>query len=231
MARTLHFSISPRVRSKLSGFSLPELLVAVAVMLILAGLVFPFAHQAIEMSHRAGDVSNLRQIGGALSGFAGDHGNCFPLAGGRIGRGETSTVTGSGPWSEQVMPYLGGNTNVFRSRRAPSSDPAGTFSPGYFLGTRPAMAANARFSAVNLLRMEAPAMTLLAGTVGAAGLFQPGDWDKDDYTQSPAFDENGRSRLPGGVAVLFADGHVRECARFDPATMTTEYSPGRWYSF
>jgi prepilin-type processing-associated H-X9-DG protein len=136
-----------------------------------------------------------------------------------------------GPWTEQILPYLAGNTNVLRSRTAPSADLPGTFSPGYFLGTRPAMAAGHGFGAVNLLRMEAPSQTVLAGVIGSALMFQPGDWDKDDYTQSPAFDGNRRSRLTNPVAILFADGHVRECAVFDTNSMTVEYEKGKWYGF
>jgi len=213
------------------GFSLLEVILAMVVIGLLAALSVPAVKTARERADRGADVANLRQIGVALLGFAGDNQNNFPVAAGRIGWGETSPVTGAGPWTEQVLPYLAGNTNVFRSRQAPSADPSGTFSPGYFLGTRAAMAAERRFSPVNLLRMEAPSQTVLAGTVGSGGLFRPGDWDKDDYTQSPAFDGNRRSRLTNPVAILFADGHVRECPVFDTNSMTVEYEKGRWYGF
>jgi len=216
---------------RVGGFTLLEVILAMVVVGLLACLATPAVRVARERAERGADVSNLRQIGVALLGFAGDNRNQFPVAAGKIGLGETSPVTGAGPWTEQIFPYLAGNTNVFRSRRSPSSDPPGTFSPGYFLGTRPAMAADHRFGAVNLLRMEAPSQTVLAGTVGNAGMFRPGDWDKDDYTQSPAFDGNRRSRLTNPVAILFADGHVRECAAFDTNSMTVEYEKGKWYGF
>ncbi len=216
---------------KTGGFSLLELILTVVVIGLLACLAIPAVRGARERAERGADVSNLRQIGVALLGFAAENRNQFPVAAGKIGLGETSPVTGAGPWTEQIFPYLAGNTNVFRSRRSPSSDPPGTFSPGYFLGTRAAMAAERRFSPVNLLRMEAPSQTVLAGTVGAGAMFQSGDWDKDDYTQSPAFDGNRRSRLSNPVAILFADGHVRECAVFDTNSMTTEYEKGKWYGF
>jgi prepilin-type processing-associated H-X9-DG protein len=218
-------------RPKMQAFSLLEVILASVVIGLLAVLAVPAVRTAQDRSGRGADVSNLRQIGVALLAFAGDNQNYFPTAAGRIGRGETSPVTGLGPWTEQILPYLGGNTNVFRSRQAPSFDASGTFSPGYFLGTRPAMAAGHGFGAVNLLRMEAPSQTILAGVAVSAQMFRPGDWDKDDYTQSPAFDGNRRSRLTNPVAILFADGHVRECAVFDTNSMTVEYERGKWYGF
>ena len=93
------------------------------------------------------------------------------------------------------------------------------------------MAADGRFSPVSILRMEAVSAHLLAGVVGAGGVFRPADWDKDDYTQSPAFDGNCRSRLTNPVAILFADGHVRQCTAFDTNSMTVEYEKGKWYGF
>jgi prepilin-type N-terminal cleavage/methylation domain-containing protein len=218
-------------RGAVRAFTLLEVILAMVVIGLLACLAIPAVRTAREKAERGADVSHLRQIGVALLCFAGDHDNNFPVAAGRIGWGETSPVTGAGPWTQQILPYLSGNTNVFRSRRSPSADPPGTFSPGYFLGARPAMAADRRFGAVNLLRMEAPSQTVLAGTVGSGQLFRPGDWDKDDYTQSPAFDGNRRSRLTHPVAILFADGHVRECAAFDTNEMTVEYGKGKWYGF
>jgi prepilin-type N-terminal cleavage/methylation domain-containing protein len=209
------------------GFSLLELILAVVVIGLLACLAIPAVRTAREKAERGADVSHLRQIGVALLGFAAENRNQFPVAAGKIGLGETSPVTGAGPWTEQILPYLSGNTNVFRSRRSPSADSPGTFSPGYFLGARPAMAADHRFGSANLLRMEAPSQTVLAGTVGSAGMFRSGDWDKDDYTQSPAFDGNRRPRLTHPVAILFADGHVRECAAFDTNSMTVEYEKGK----
>ncbi len=110
-------------------------------------------------------------------------------------------------------------------------DPRGQPALGYFLGTRAAVAADDLFSAVRLNRMESPSQTILAGVSGAQGMFEPNDWDKDDYYQSPAFDESMNSRLPGKIAILFADGHVRDCEKFDTNSMTTEYVRGRWYSF
>jgi prepilin-type processing-associated H-X9-DG protein len=198
---------------------------------LISALAVPALKKAQEYGERGRDISNLRQIGTALLAHAGDHQNTFPAAAGRMGWGQTSPITGLPSWTEQISPYLSGNTNVFFSRRALLPDPPGSPSPGYFLGTRPVMAAERRFGPVHLSRLQAPSQTILGGLVAAPGLFQTDDWDKDDYTQSPAFGPDKKSRLPGPVPILFADGHVRECPFFDTNSMTTEYEKGRWYGF
>lgn len=206
--------------------TLIELLAAIAILVVLVALAVSALVRSMEKARMSRDSANLRQIGAGLLLFAGDNEGRLPEAGGDIPWGATSPK-GLTPWTEQIAPYLGGNREVFVS-------PLGHLDkndPGYFLGTHPAYAALGGFGAVFLLRMEAPSQTVLAGTVGSRDIFHPGDWDPDDYTQSPAFDENRRSRLVPAINILFADGHVRACTAFDTNSMTTEYERGRWYSF
>lgn len=216
---------------RFTSFTLVELLVGLAILTLVTGLILPALPAVQNRVEIARDISNLRQIGTALLTYTGDNNNNFPVAGGRISWGQTSPITGAGPWEEQLAPYLNGNTNVFLSRRKLGTNTNPRPYPGYFLGSRPAMAANGRFSAVSLARMQAPSQTILGGVVAAPGMFVTDDWDKDDYTQSPAFDSQRRSRLPGPVPILFADGHIRECPTFDTNSMTTEYEKSKWYGF
>ena len=68
-----------RIRRLLqAGFSVLELLVSVAVVAVLAALVFPAVKGTMENAQSAGCVSNLRQIGSALIAFAGDHEGYLP---------------------------------------------------------------------------------------------------------------------------------------------------------
>ena len=209
-----------------SAFSLIEILTALAILVVLAALAFPALMRSIEKARLAKDSSNLRQIGAGLLLFAGENQGRLPEAGGAVPWGTTSPK-GLPSWTEQISIYLGNNRELFLSpiHKSRKQD------PGYFLGTRPAMASGGAFGAVVLNRMEAPSETILAGTIGAPDMFTPGDWDPDDYTQSPAFDGDKNSRLKPFVNILFADGHVRACTTFDTNSMTTEYGRGRWYSF
>lgn len=60
------------------GFTLIELLVVVAVVAILAGLLFPVFAQAREKARQTGCVSNLRQIHAALVLYLLDYDERFP---------------------------------------------------------------------------------------------------------------------------------------------------------
>lgn len=60
------------------GFSLVELLVAIAVIGILAGILFPVVSGARSRAHAAECTANLRAIWGGLTLYAQDHGNKLP---------------------------------------------------------------------------------------------------------------------------------------------------------
>lgn len=208
------------------GFTLIELIVVVAVIALLAVFGLVAFQNAIKQSHVAKDVGNLRSIGASLLAFAGENQGRFPEAGRRIQFGEIGEK-GLPAWTGQLNPYVQEGPSVFLSPRfAGSRDEA-----GYFLCAHAAIASEGEFGPVYLQRMKAPSQTILAGVVGAADLFEAGDWDKDDYTQSPAFDNTKTSRLKPAISILFADRHVRSCAYFDTNTMTAQYEQGFWYSF
>jgi prepilin-type N-terminal cleavage/methylation domain-containing protein/prepilin-type processing-associated H-X9-DG protein len=64
------------------GFTLIELLVVIAIIAILAALLFPALSAARERGRSIRCVSNLRQVGLALTMYADDHGElCPPRAG------------------------------------------------------------------------------------------------------------------------------------------------------
>src|SRR5439155_11108828 len=67
------------------GFTLVELLVVVAVLALLAGLLFPVLSQARHAARRSACVSNLRQLGAAFAMYAGDYDETLPEAGGAFG--------------------------------------------------------------------------------------------------------------------------------------------------
>jgi prepilin-type N-terminal cleavage/methylation domain-containing protein/prepilin-type processing-associated H-X9-DG protein len=65
-------------RAGWSGFTLIELLVVLAIMAMLAGLLFPALSGAREKGKRISCTSNLHQIGLAIQAYAGDHDNHTP---------------------------------------------------------------------------------------------------------------------------------------------------------
>jgi prepilin-type N-terminal cleavage/methylation domain-containing protein/prepilin-type processing-associated H-X9-DG protein len=79
------------------AFTLIELLVVVAIISILAGLIFP-AITSMQRAARATQcLSNMRQIGVAMNAYAGDNRMHFP------GPGATTQTA----WINQIAPYLG----------------------------------------------------------------------------------------------------------------------------
>lgn len=70
------------------GFTLVELLVVMAVISIIAALAVPLYSRSVQTSRSVACVSNLRQLGVALSGYLGDHSMRMPVL--QAGRSSTS---------------------------------------------------------------------------------------------------------------------------------------------
>ncbi len=84
-----------------SGFTLIELLVVVAIIAILASLLFPALTRAKWSAHMAACTSNLRQMGISVQVYATDHNDAMPLIGERYwGAPPIRGLVGSGHgWS------------------------------------------------------------------------------------------------------------------------------------
>ena len=64
-----------------TGFTLIEMLTVMAILAVLAGLLFPVIAKSREQARRTTCLSNLRQIGMALSMYASNHAGMLPPAG------------------------------------------------------------------------------------------------------------------------------------------------------
>ena len=78
--KTESYSPRPTLRGEgwRCGFTLVEVLVVIAIVGILAALLFPAVKGATERAQAAKCVNNLRQIAAASQLYAGDHNGAFP---------------------------------------------------------------------------------------------------------------------------------------------------------
>ncbi|MFQ3588586.1 MAG: DUF1559 domain-containing protein [Fimbriimonadaceae bacterium] len=106
--------LAARGRPRL-GFTLVEVLVVVAIVAILASILFPVFAAAKESAKRSVCASNMRQIGIALAMYTDDYDGRMP------GTAHTSPFHIEGSWIFQLRPYVG---NLDEIRICPA-DPRG----------------------------------------------------------------------------------------------------------
>ncbi|MCC6730193.1 MAG: type II secretion system protein [Chthonomonadales bacterium] len=94
------------IRSRRRAFTLVELLVVVAIVAILASILFPAFAQARDKARQTGSLSNLRQLGLAFAMYVQDTDEVLPPA---LGAGAPGTTTpdnfGSFRWPWLTLPY------------------------------------------------------------------------------------------------------------------------------
>jgi prepilin-type N-terminal cleavage/methylation domain-containing protein len=89
-------------RRKRTGFTLVELLVVIAVIALLAAILFPVFAQAREKARQASCLSNLKQIGAEMLMYTDDYDGRFP------GGGAYLWVPGpQGSWDEMPTACCG----------------------------------------------------------------------------------------------------------------------------
>lgn len=88
------------------AFTLIELLVVVAIISILASILFPVFARARENARRASCMSNLKQIGLGVMMYVQDYDGTYP-------REQFSPSSGTVYWTNVVQPYIK-STQVFR---------------------------------------------------------------------------------------------------------------------
>jgi prepilin-type N-terminal cleavage/methylation domain-containing protein/prepilin-type processing-associated H-X9-DG protein len=185
------------------GFTLIELLVVIAIIAVLAGILFPVFARAREKARQTACNSNERQIGLALTMYAGDYDDLLPVY--------IFRATPFYEWPDAVQPYLR-NVQVLV---CPTSEPGGFPDPrprcdwSYGLNLYLIWAPGSPTPdplPTALGAVPEPTRTLL-GTdgLGASGLWP--FWFKADPSVRGHHDVSARHN--GGPNCLYVDGHVK----------------------
>lgn len=198
------YSKSPAVAF---AFTLVELLVVLGVLALLAAVLLPVFLQARAKAASAACVSNLRQLGLAMTMYAADADGHFP----------THVEEGKGPlpdWDAQLLPYVK-NTEMFHCPACPVPNLAADYiSKGYALnsnisgvldGSRPSVTdAAVRFPASTISLCE---VAFISGP-NWVKVAMATDGPEDGKGVEKYVGSAGGLRHQGGSNYGFADGHV-----------------------
>jgi prepilin-type N-terminal cleavage/methylation domain-containing protein len=213
------FRISGRRRK--DAFTLIELLVVIAIIAVLAALLLPALAAAKQYANKTKCISNLKQIGLAMTMYADDANGFMPESGGLILWNGIDPGTQQNSWMQQIVSYTK-NTNIYHCPSILDSQ------FNYFNGVRAAFILDSNFASLNTKLIGFPAAQVLSGDTGWMAETED-DSDKDDYSQNcVGGPTNGTpSEIwqihSGGQNILFPDTHVKWYNRYTAAEMTFRY--------
>lgn len=176
----------------LRSFTLVELLTVIAIIAMLASLLFPSLKQMRERARSIECVNNLRQLGQAVHLYAGDNSQKMPL----VEPTPTSPVHPDAPLPSLIsnlLSYVQGNVTVFRCPcdRAPTDSLTNPKVPRW---QENGQSYSWQYPYNNDL-VDAPTFFVRARPQDRAILM----WDYDQVHRYQAFPKN----------VLYVDGHVQ----------------------
>jgi prepilin-type N-terminal cleavage/methylation domain-containing protein/prepilin-type processing-associated H-X9-DG protein len=236
------------------AFTLIELLVVVAILAILAGILFPVLAKARAAAYRSSCTSNLRQLATGFTLYFQDYDETFP-ANGVTHVGDVADIEKL--WIRQIQPYMK-NENVLHCPADKVRNAQRTFSdalpeeqdrpglPALSYGANWDMMSAARngWSSAKIASIGYPTETLVVADCTEPWAFGPVYTDSDGVrwshiayangppvAVSPTVMHGGRSgmgheRHQEGSNVACIDGHVRYL-RADAFVNRTETRDGR----
>jgi prepilin-type processing-associated H-X9-DG protein/prepilin-type N-terminal cleavage/methylation domain-containing protein len=193
-----------------AGFGLTEVLAAAAIVCVLVAMLLPTVSNMRKAARSAQCVSNLRQVGVALNGYANDNGGRYPKIHGKKS-GETI-------WMSKAAPYAGMPEDSIGAAPLPRS--AGVFVCPEF----PAQAREARETSYRYNGAVVSVWQYDRALIGSKIFLvvETEGINTDEFPSAPDEVDVAR-RHPGKMAnFLFADGHVEGIREFVP------FSDPRW---
>jgi prepilin-type N-terminal cleavage/methylation domain-containing protein/prepilin-type processing-associated H-X9-DG protein len=208
-----------RGKKQISAFTLIELLVVVAIISILAAILFPVFARARENARRASCMSNLKQIGMALMQYTQDYDEMYPRM---ASNGDTviypNGISGQSNWIMRIYPYAK-SVQIFNcpSNSQPpwkggrgistSDDPNPVYVVSYGINSL----LDGSATAISIASIDKVSQTLMfADSAGGAPYallnyyYGPPDYSVADSSVRYMDD-----RHLEGANIVFADGHVK----------------------
>lgn len=113
----------PSRRPRVAGFSLPEMLVVLVIILVLLALLFPFVRGVRERARSANCVQNLKQIGIGLNAFIAENNGRFPNGKAHVSWLKDDSNNSLGlSWYDAAAQNLG-RENYSKKFNDPTADP------------------------------------------------------------------------------------------------------------
>jgi prepilin-type processing-associated H-X9-DG protein/prepilin-type N-terminal cleavage/methylation domain-containing protein len=228
------------------AFTLVELLVAIAILALLAAILFPVFAQAREKARQTACMSNVRQVGTATLAYLQDYDERFPpylvgIGAGRDRRSYTVVPERTPPsvpaekytlddgccdgfhylsWMDCIHPYLR-SLAVFDCPSRPFDGTPAAAVNGWLAGVYGGPEAQA------LAGVQNPASKLwLVHNLGIYGYANDADWSvwaSDAFAR--AHPDLARRMFPhnDGANILFVDGHTKWAPRTAPRYARREY--------
>jgi len=219
-------------KSTFKAFTLIELLIVVAIISLLAAIMFPVFARARESARKSSCLSNLKQISLGWMMYAQDYDETAPLAvyysdGGSIEHGWDFTLDYSSDYNHPITSpgLLDSYLKNGQINNCPSftSDTVGRpysgygYNTTYIGGEGNYDGSGLKHSSANLAQIEVPAETVLFADAGAWSTYSNSVIGQN-YLRAPSDDllykastAEFRHNETGNVA--YADGHVKSVTR------------------
>ena len=202
------------MKTRLRGFTLIELLVVIAIIAILASLLLPALGRAKGQAWTISCMSNLKQIGVAVYGYAQDNEDALPR----------SSEQGNS-WVASLQPFAGA-TNIYRCPKDGNRNRPYSYALNDFLLPLPILGVTnySKISSVPSPSDTALMLECADNYVSSDHFHFAGEDDPFDYTPVSFKAQVAVFRHLGSANYLFVDCHVEKLSELSANKQVT--TPG-----